>query len=91
MPTTGLARARIIQVNTLSADGQTVHDVKVRMLPREEGAKPVLLRVRHELCPRPLRAGDRIRLTMQAGEVAGIEILPPRRRPDLAEGETTGE
>jgi hypothetical protein len=85
-----LARARIIQVNTLSAGGETVHDVKVRLLPREEGAKPMVLRVRDELCARPLRAGDRVRFTMQVGQVAGVEMLEPRKHRDGDSGESDG-
>jgi len=82
LPSTGFARARIIQVNTLSTGGETVHDVKVRLLPRQEGVKPMLVRVRDEICPRPLRAGDRVRLTMQVGQVAGVEMLKPRKGTD---------
>jgi hypothetical protein len=87
LPSTGQTRARIIQVNTLSAGGETVHDVKVRLLPRENGVKPVVLRVRDELCPRPLRTGDRVRLTMQVGQVAGVEMLKPRAGRDTDEGD----
>ena len=94
LPSTGHARARIIQVNTLSAGGETVHDVKVRLLPREEGARPLVLRVRDELCPRPLRTGDRVRLTMQVGQVAGVEMLRPRTdraRSDSADSNDDAE
>jgi hypothetical protein len=84
LPSTGQTRARVIHVNTLSAGGETVHDVKVRLLPREDGVKPIVLRVRDELCSRPLRAGDRLRLTMQVGQVADVEMLEPRKRNDGA-------
>ncbi len=74
VPATGLVKVRVLQVNTLT-QGEVLHDVKARVLPRRESNRPVMLRIRDELCPRPPRAGDRLRLTMQLGQVAGVEVL----------------
>ena len=80
LPATGLVKVRILQVNTLT-QGEVIHDVKARVLPRGESRKPVMLRIRDELCPRPPQVGDRWRLTMQLGQVAGVEALKARK-PD---------
>jgi hypothetical protein len=55
-----------------------MHDIRVRLLPRKEDDKPLVLPVRDELCERPPRVGDRLNLTMMAGLVAGVEFLKPR-------------
>ena len=81
VPTTGHIKVRVLEVNTLT-QGELVHDVKARVLPRGESRRPVMLRLRDEICPRPPRAGDRLRLTMQLGEVAGVEVLKPPARED---------
>lgn len=78
IPATGPVRVRILQVNTLT-QGELVHDVKVRVIPRIDGDRPTMLRIRDEVCPRPPRAGDRMRLIMQVGQVAGVEMLKPKR------------
>ena len=87
IPATGHVKIRVLQVNTLT-QGEVVHDVKARILPRGESRKPVMLRFRDEICPRPPRAGDRMRLTMQLGEVAGVEVL---KAPAGDKGDSDGE
>jgi hypothetical protein len=74
LPNTGIVRVRVLQVNTLSR-GEAMHDLKVRILPRDEASKPVHVSVRDEVCPRPPVSGDRLKLTMQAGTVAGVELM----------------
>lgn len=81
LPATGPVKVRILQVNTLT-QGEVVHDVKARVLPRGESNRPVMLRIRDEICPRPPRVGDRLRLTMQLGQVAGVEALKAKPRDD---------
>lgn len=74
IPNTGLVRVRVLQVNTLNK-GEVTHDLKVRVLPRDANAKPVSLSIRDEICPRSPVSGDRLKLTMQAGTVAGVELM----------------
>lgn len=79
IPNTGLVRVRVLQVNTLSK-GEVMHDLKVRVLPRDPDAKPTLLSIRDEICPRAPVSGDRLKLTMQAGAVAGVEVMASHQR-----------
>lgn len=81
LPATGLVKVRILQVNTLT-QGEVIHDVKARVLPRGESNRPVMLRIRDEICPRPPKVGDRLRLTMQLGQVAGVEALKSKPKGD---------
>lgn len=88
LPATGQVRIRVLQVNTLTR-GETVHDIKARVLPRrDDKAQPVRLTIRDELCPRPPMVGDRLRLTMQVGSVAGVEMLKPRKATENAADDT---
>ena len=91
VPATGHVKVRILQVNTLT-QGEVVHDVKARVLPRGESKRPVMLRLRDEICPRPPRAGDRLRLTMQLGQVAGVELLKAAAREEAdSDGDGSGD
>ena len=78
-PATGKIRVRVMQVNSNMAQGTLMHDIKVRLLPRQDDDKPLVLPVRDELCQRPPRVADRLSLTMMAGLVAGVEFLKPRK------------
>lgn len=78
IPSSGQVRVRVLQVNSLTR-GEVVHDVKARLLPREDGVKPIQVSIRDEICPKPPMAGDRLKLTMQAGTVAGVELLKPKK------------
>lgn len=88
IPATGLIRVRVLQVNTLSR-GELVHDIRARVLPREQHAKPVTFTIRDDLCSGGgPRVGDRLRLTMQLGQVAGVERLKPGEKQAAADLES---
>lgn len=85
IPATGLIRVRVLQVNTVTR-GETVHDVKARVLPRNEHAKPAQFTIRDELCDGGgIKVGDRLRLTLQLGQVAGVQRMKPGRKQDEAD------
>ena len=78
VPATGLVRVRVLQVNTLMR-GEMVHEIKARVMPRDEHTQPMHFTIRDELCSGGPKVGDRLRLTLQLGEVAGVEIMPRGR------------